>query len=127
MAAELELTEAIIGCGFAVSRVLRPGFAERVYQNALTMEMEDNGLAVQRQFPIRVLYKGRVAGDYFADLLVERRVLVELKIVRALNEAHVAQCLNYLTATGLSVCLLLNFGSPRLGVKRVSRWDSATM
>jgi GxxExxY protein len=114
------ITEQIIGCAFAVSRVLRPGFLERPYQNALVIELEEIGLPVERQVPLRIWYKDRSVGDYIADLVVAGRVLVELKAVRALNDAHIAQCLNYLSATKLPVCLLLNVGTPRVEVRRVS-------
>jgi GxxExxY protein len=113
------ITERIIGCAFAVSRILRPGFSERVFANALAIKMGQAGLSFQRHVPVSVFFEGQNVGDYVADMLVEHRVLVELKAVRALNESHVAQCLNYLAATGISVCLLLNFGTPRVEVRRV--------
>lgn len=122
MLAETDLnpiTEQIIGCAFAVSRVLRPGFSERVFGNALAIKLREAGLAFEREMPIRVMFEGYDVGDYIADMLVEGRVLVELKAVRTLDNAHVAQCLNYMAATGIATCLLLNFGTPKLGVKRV--------
>jgi hypothetical protein len=99
------LTEKIIGCAFTVLNTLGPGFLEKVYENALAHELR---------------YDGVVVGEFQPDLLVEGVVLVELKAVQALGDAHLAQCINYLKATGLKTCLLLNFGSPRLGIKRVS-------
>lgn len=81
--------------------------------------MRDAGIAYERQVPISVFFEGHNIGDYVADMLVERRVLVELKAVRALDESHVAQCLNYMAATRISTCLLLNFGTPKMGVRRV--------
>lgn len=113
------ITEQIIGCAFAVSRVLRPGFSERVFENALAIVLADVGLCFERQVPITVHFRGHNIGDYVVDMLVERRVVVELKATRALDESHVAQCLNYMRATGISTCLLLNFGTPRLGIKRL--------
>jgi GxxExxY protein len=76
---------------------------------------------VAQQHAIAVLYDGVVVGDYAADLLVEASLMVELKCVRAFEQSHLAQCLNYLNATGLRVCLLLNFGAPRLEIKRIAR------
>ncbi len=113
------LTEQIIGCAYVVSNGLGCGFLEKVYENALDHELRKAGLEVQRQFPIQVRYDGEVVGEYTADLLVEGDVLVELKAVKDFDDVHMAQCLNYLKATGLKLCLLLNFGKPRVDVKRV--------
>jgi len=115
------ITERVIGCAYTVSNTLGTGFLEKVYENALAHELRKNGLAVAQQHPIKVLYDGVVVGDFVADLLVEHEVLVELKAVKAFDDVHLAQCLNYLKATGRSLCLLLNFGTPRVQVKRVVR------
>jgi GxxExxY protein len=112
------LTEQIIGCAMVVSNTLRAGFLERVYENALAYELRKAGLVVSQQHGIIVRYDGLIVGEYAVDLLVEGAVLVELKAVRALNEVHHAQCMNDLRATGLRICLLLNFGNPRLAIKR---------
>jgi GxxExxY protein len=85
----------------------------------LAIELRESGLRVSQQVPVTVKYRDRVIGEYVADLLVEGLVLVELKCVTALNESHVAQCLNYLKATELRLCLLLNFGRARIEVRRV--------
>ncbi len=114
-----DITERIIGCGYTVSNTLGSGFLEKVYENALVHEMRKNGLRVEQQRPIQVVYDGVVVGDYVADLLVEEEVLVELKAVKAIESVHQAQCLNYLKATRLKVCLILNFGETRLGIKRL--------
>ncbi len=114
-----DVTEKIIGCAFRVANVLGPGFLEKVYENALAMELKKAGLHVVQQARIEVEYEGQVVGEYFADLLVERCVIVELKAAKALDEINLAQCLNYLKATKLTVCLLMNFGSAKLEVKRV--------
>ena len=114
-------TERIIGCAFAVSNTLGSGFLEKVYENALALELRRAGLAVEQQSPIAVYYQSELVGDFAADLLVEQCVIVELKTGKALDDAHMAQCINYLAATGLKVCLLLNFGRPKLEVKRVVR------
>ncbi len=113
------ITERVIGCAYAVGGDLGHGFLERVYENALAHELRKVGLAVEQQRSIQVLYDGVVVGDYVAHLLVQGSVLVELKAVRAFDENHMAQCLNYLKATGPPVCLLINFGVPRVQVKRI--------
>jgi len=113
------ITEGIIGCAYAVSNGLGAGFLEKVYENALAHELRKAKLDVGQQYDIRVIYDGVVVGDFVADLLVERNVLVELKAVKALDENHMAQCINYLKATGFSICLLINFGTARIQVKRV--------
>ena len=113
------ISERIIGCAFRVSGVLGAGFLEKVYQNALLAELTDNGLLVEKEYAIAVRYKGRVVGEYFADLLVNRQVIIEVKAVQALTEIHQAQLLNYLKATGLRLGLLLNFGTPKVQIKRM--------
>jgi GxxExxY protein len=114
-----QITERIIGGAFVVSNALGCGFLEKVYENALAHELRKAGLNTEQQAAIQVRYDGVIVGDYVADLLVEGCVLVELKAVKAFDEIHVAQCLNYLKATGLTVCLLLNFGRPKLEVRRI--------
>ena len=114
-----ETTERIIGDAYKVANVLGNGFLEKVYENALAHELRKTGLKVEQQKSIQVLYDGVVVGDYVADMLVGDVVLVEMKAVKALDEVHLAQCLNYLKATGLKVCLLLNLGTPKVQVKRV--------
>lgn len=111
-------TRRIIGCAYSVSNVLGSGFLEKVYENALAHELHKVGFAVCQQFRIPVSYDGIIVGDYVADLLVNDVVLIELKVVDALNPIHSAQCINYLKATGLPICLLLNFGHPWVQVKR---------
>ena len=116
-----ELSGRVIGCAFTVLNTLGAGFLEKVYENALTHELRSVGLKVARQTGVRVLYHDTVVGEYFADLLVEDALMVELKAIKALDDAHRMQCANYLKATGLHLCLLLNFGKPRLEIKRVVR------
>ena len=113
------LTRRVIGCAMQVSKLLRPGFLESVYENALCIELEAEGIAFERQKALTVHYRGRAVGSFVADLLVESKLLVELKAVRSLHDEHVAQVINYLQATRLQVGLLLNFGTPRLGYRRV--------
>jgi GxxExxY protein len=113
------LSKRVIGCALTVSNALGSGFLEKVYENALAHELRKARLAVEQQRGITVTYDGIAVGEYFVDLLVEDAVLVELKTVRALEGAHRAQCLNYLRATGRHLCLLMNFGMPRLEVRRI--------
>jgi len=115
------ITERIIGCAYTVSNALGSGFLEKVYENALAHELRKTGLSVAQQEKIEVRYDGIVVGDYAADLIVEQAVLVELKAAKSFDDNHMAQCLNYLKATGLRVCLLINFGTPRVQVKRIMK------
>jgi GxxExxY protein len=114
-----EITDKVIGCAFVVSNILGAGFVEKVYENALAHELRSASLAVAQQHAIAVRYKDIIVGEYVADLLLANEILVELKAVRALDEIHAAQCMNYLKATGLRVCLLFNFGKPRVEVRRI--------
>jgi GxxExxY protein len=114
-----KLTEKIIGCAYAVGNSLGNGFLEKVYENAFAYELRETGLKVEQQKPIKVFYKEKVVGDYVADLIVEDCVLIELKTVKNLDEIHLAQCLNYLKATNLPICLLINFGKPKVEIRRV--------
>jgi GxxExxY protein len=115
------VTEMIIGCAFKVGNTLGVGFLERVYENALVHELGKTGLRVEQQKPLQVWYDGIVVGNYEADLLVEEAVIVELKAVTALDSRHFAQCMNYLKATRLTLGLIINFGNPKVEVKRVVR------
>ena len=112
------LSAQVIGAAQRVSSVLGCGFLEKVYENALVVEVRSRGMAVQQQSGIAVRYHREIVGEYFADLLVEDRIIVELKAVRALDNIHEAQCMNYLRASGLPLCLLMNFARPRLHVRR---------
>ena len=114
-----QITQRIIGCVHRVSNTLGSGFLEKVYENALALEIRQSRLSVQQQHPIKVVYQSTLVGDFAADLLVEGRVIVELKALKALNEIHSAQCLNYLKATGLKLCLLVNFGNSRAEIRRI--------
>jgi len=113
------LTEKIIGCAYQVSNTLGCGFLEKVYENALAYELEKSGFSVVQQQRVNVYYDEQIVGEYVADLVVADQVLVEIKSARGLDNAHLAQCLNYLRATGLKLCLLMNFGPPRVEIKRV--------
>ena len=118
---EEDLTKTIIGCAMQVHSTLGPGYLEAVYERALAHELGKAGVAVTCQMPLRVLYDGVVVGDYIADMLVEGRVILEVKAVQALTPAHEAQLVNYLTATGIEIGLLLNFGATSLQVRRKYR------
>ena len=114
-----DLTEKIIGCAYTVSNTLGAGFLEKVYENALAVELTKNGLDISVQHPIRIEYRGKVVGDYYADIFVENNVVVELKAVSELTDIHQAQLMNYLRATKVRTGLLLNFGKPKVQVKRM--------
>ncbi len=113
------VTEKIIGCAFTVGNRLGCGFLEKVYENALVIELSKAGLRVTQQQPMEVRYDEVVVGTYVADVVVEDSVLLEIKAVKCFDEIHTAQCLNYLKATGLPICLLINFGRPRVDIKRL--------
>jgi GxxExxY protein len=113
------ITEKIINCVYRVSNTLGSGFLEKVYENALAIELRQNGMKVEQQHPIKVFYYHALVGDFVADLMVEDSVIVEMKAAKVLDEVHSAQCMNYLKATGLKVCLLVNFGRPRVDIKRI--------
>jgi len=112
------VTKQIIGCAYTVSNGLGAGFLEKVYENAMAHELRKSGLCSQQQQPIKVVYDGIVVGDYLADIVVEESVIVELKAVKAFDNVHFAQCINYLKATGMKICLLINFGQPKIEIKR---------
>ena len=114
-----KITEKIIGCAFKVSNTLGIGFVEKVYENSLAHEILKTKLQVQQQHPICVYYDQKLVGEFFADLLVEEKVLVELKVARSFDNTHMMQCLNYLRASDLPVCLLINFGRPKIETKRI--------
>ena len=114
-----DLTDLVLNAFYKVYNMLGYGFLEKVYENALAIELRDQGLNVLQQARFQVLYKGRPVGDYQADMIVEKQIVVEVKAVRALESAHRAQVINYLRATGLRAALLLNFGLPRIEYERL--------
>ena len=113
------LCEKIIGCAYNVANTLGTGFLEKVYENALCLELSQAGIMVEQQKSIQVKYKNVVIGEFIADILVNQLVIVELKTQKNLGDSYQAQCLNYLKATNLNVCLLINFGKPRVETKRI--------
>jgi len=114
------ISECVTGCAFGEMNKLGRGFLEKVYENALAHELRKAGLSVAQQCGIKVRYDDIIVGEYTADLLVDGAVVVELKAVKALDGIHTAQCINYLKASGLQLCLLRNFGKPRVEVHRVA-------
>ncbi len=115
------VTERIIGCVFKVANTLGCGFLECVYKRAMLIELHDNGLEAEAEKAIEVVYRGQTVGHYLADIIVENNIILELKAVKELDEIHKAQCINYLKASHLSLCLLINFGSPKVSIKRIVR------
>lgn len=113
------LSEKVIGCAYTVANALGCGFLEKVYENALAHEIRKLGLTVEVQKPLHVIYEGVVVGEYYADLLVESVLIIELKTSNGFSDNHKAQCINYLNSTRLPLCLLINFGEPRVEIKRV--------
>ena len=114
-----DITYQIRGAIFEVNKVLGSGFLEKVYEKALMIELKGRGLSVENQVPLKVSYKGQIVGEYFADLMVEGRVIVEIKSVANLLKEHQAQLLNYLKATGICVGLLVNFTRNKAEIKRM--------
>ena len=113
------LTERVLAAVFEVSNTLGAGFLEKVYQRALMQELALRGIPATAEAPLRVTYKGRPVGEYFADILVEGVLAIELKCVERLASQHTAQCLNYLRASGLGLYLLVNFERPKVEWKRI--------
>lgn len=117
-----ELISKIIDCAVTVRRALAPGFLEKVYENALLIELKHNGINATSQQPLSVKYRDIIVGEYVADLIVEGTIVVEIKAVRTLNVAHEAQLVNYLTITGIDSGLLINFGNEnKIEIKRKYR------
>jgi GxxExxY protein len=112
------LTERIIGCIYAVSNELGCGFLENVHQNAMVVALRNAGMFVESEVEFKIYFQGAEVGKYFADLVIEGTVLLELKAVKAFDDVHSAQCLNLLRATNLPICLLVNFAKPKVAIKR---------
>jgi GxxExxY protein len=118
-----EITEKVIGCAYEVANALGSGFVEKVYENALFHQLRKSSLCVVQQHQMNVFYDNVLVGEFFADLLVEDKVLIELKAVRQLDDVHTAQVMNYLKASGLPICLLMNFGRPKVEIRRFVPYD----
>jgi len=119
-----ELTERIIGCAFRVQNALGCGFLEKVYENAMMVALQQDGLNASQQVPLRVHFDDVLVGEYIADIIVESAVLLEIKATEENPPIYIAQVLNYLKATGLHVGLLLNFGKPKLYFRRLELRNS---
>ncbi len=117
---EKELSDKIIGCAFEVYNHLGHGFLEKVYERALLNEFTINNIQAESQVAIKVLYKNENVGDYFADIIVENKIILELKHVSSIENIHIAQLINYLKATGYKLGYILNFGNDKkLQFKRI--------
>ena len=114
-----DLSQEVIGAAMRVHNTLGCGFLEKVYENALIVELAKANIEVQQQLAIQVIYEGIPVGDYLADLVVDRRIIIELKAVKAIDEIHVAQTINHLRAANYHLGLILNFSKPKLEVKRL--------
>jgi GxxExxY protein len=117
-----DLTAKALEACFEVAKELGAGFLESVYEKALVVALRQKGLDAKEQFPLAVKFRGQVVGEFFADILLEDKVIIELKAARALTTEHQAQVINYLKATSIEVGLLVNFGNPRLEFKRLHRY-----
>ncbi|GAB1403765.1 GxxExxY protein [Lentimicrobium sp.] len=106
-----DLTGKVIKAAYTVHNILGSGFLEKVYRNALAIELQQMGIEAMQEFPVQVHYKGHLVGDYFADLFVEDQLVIELKAIENLTASHEVQLVNYLTATNIEHGLLINFGS----------------
>jgi GxxExxY protein len=114
-----ELSYKIVGLAIQVRKELGFGFLEKVYENALMILLEENGIKAEQQVPIKVRFHGRVVGDFIADILVENAIILELKAQDKIADVHKAQTLNYLKATGLRLAILINFGKDKLDHERL--------
>lgn len=113
------VVEGVIGCAYEVSNLLGAGFLEKVHGRALARELGLRGLKVSLQVPYPISYKGQAIGEYIADMLVEDKLIVELKCVERFSNEHMAQCINYLKASNLTLALLINFQKPKVEWKRI--------
>ena len=116
-----QLTSKVLAACFEVSRELGAGFIESVYENALLIALRQKGIAAEAQVPLKVTFRDEIVGDFYADILVEDKIIIELKAAKALAPEHQAQLINYLKATGIEVGLLINFGKPKLEYRRLHK------
>jgi len=119
-----ELSFAIIGAAMEVHRLLGSGFLEAVYQKALAHEFRLRNISFEEQVHLPVTYKGLPVGDYIADFVINGKIILELKSITAITDAHKAQAINYLAATGLELAIILNFGEPSLHQERIVRYKN---
>jgi GxxExxY protein len=120
------LTDRVIACAIAVHRELGPGFLESVYEEAFSIELERRQIPFQRQLPLQINYQGIPVGIHRIDLIIDRKIVVELKAVKEINDAHLATCLSYLKATQLRVGLIINFSEAKTRIRRVMRGFNLT-
>jgi len=113
-----QLTEQTIGACFEVSNELGIGFLESVYEKDLVIALQEKGLCTSRQVPVKVSFRDQTVGEFFADIIVEEELIIELKVVKAIAPEHIAQTLNYLRATEIKTALLVNFGKSKLEYRR---------
>ncbi len=116
-----EITKVVLESAFEVVKELGSGFLESVYEKSLAIVLEEKGLKTQCQHPIKVLFRGREVGQFYADILVNQKVIVELKSVKSLIPEHYAQVIHYLKATGFDIGLIINFGNQKLEYRRFTR------
>lgn len=114
-----EITYRVIGLAMEVHNKLGAGFLEKVYENALMVALRREGIRAEQQVPIKIHFENVVVGDYVADILIEEKLILELKAVEAISAIHRAQVINYLKATGVRLALILNFGNPKLQHERL--------
>lgn len=114
-----DITDVIIKSVYEVHRILGPGFLEKVYENALVKEMESRGLKCEQQVPLEVYYKDYVVGQYIADIIVENKIILEVKAISGIEERHFSQLLNYLKSTRKRLGFVINFGTPNAQIKRI--------
>ena len=119
------LSQKIISCAYNVHNELGQGFLEKVYKNALAIELEEAGIEHKVETPLKVLYHGRIVGEYFADLIVDNKIVVEVKAVTKINPVHEVQLVNYLKATGINVGLLINFAKSVEVKRRIYGYDDS--
>jgi len=120
-----ELSEKIIAVAYKVHKGLGHGFLEKVYKNALAIELEKAGLNYAQEVPLRVSYQGRIVGEYFADIVVDNKIIIEIKALSQIQPVHETQLVNYLKATGINVGLLINFGSSVEVKRRIYGFDNS--
>jgi GxxExxY protein len=113
-----DLTEKIIGCAYKVYNAMGYGYLESVYEKCFMIELNKEGLSAESQIPVKVFYEGENVGDYIADVIVEDMIIIELKSVSHIVKAHEVQLVNYLTATGIEIGLIINFGPQHVEIKR---------
>jgi GxxExxY protein len=114
-----DLSYKVMGLAMSVHRELGPGFMEKVYENALMLLLNQNSIPSQQQIPLKVMFKGVIVGDYIADILVDDKIIIELKACEKMDNIHKAQVINYLKATNKKLGLLINFGKKSLEYERL--------